>query len=362
MSETLFAVLTPPGKGALATIGVRGPLAWPVARELFTPRGQPLPEEPVTGRFWLGRLGAELADEAVLAVRAGGLELHVHGGREVSRYLVELLVGRGMRLCAWEEFLDDETTAALTRARTVRTAGIVLDQCRGALRRELGRAADALERGDVAACRATFEALAATASLPLTRPARVVVAGAPNVGKSSLVNALAGYQRSVVSPTPGTTRDVTTTETAIDGWPVELVDTAGLRAGADELEAEGIARAREAIAEAHIVLWLLDASTEPAWPEIETKALRLVVNKCDLEPAWDLSRAGDALRVSAATGAGVPELLGAVSGWLVPCPPPPGAAVALDPRVAEECATLVEMLDRGQLAEVQGRVESLLAG
>jgi tRNA modification GTPase len=249
---------------------------------------------------------------------------------------------------------------ALARARTVRTAGILLDQCRGALRRELGRAADSLIRGDVAACRSIFEALAATADLPLTRPARVVVAGAPNVGKSSLINALAGYQRSVVSPTPGTTRDVTTTETAIDGWPVELVDTAGLRLSEDELEAAGIARAREAVEQANLCLWLLDASAEPAWPEIETKNLRLVVNKCDLEPAWDLERAGDAPHVSAVTGAGLPELLDAVSRWLVPCPPPPGAAVVTATEVAEELASLVKLLDRGQAAEVQGRLGALL--
>ena len=74
----------------------------------------------------------------------------------------------------------------------------------------------------------------------LDRPWRVVIAGAPNVGKSSLVNALAGFARSLVSPTAGTTRDVVTTRIALDGWPIELCDTAGQRESADAVESAGI--------------------------------------------------------------------------------------------------------------------------
>src|SRR5262245_48240654 len=136
MSETLVALLTPPGKSALATIGLRGPLAWGVARELFAPRGGALPEGPEVGRFWLGSVGKEMADEAILAARPAGLELHVHGGREVVRYLVELFGDRGIRLCGWEEYLNQPSAAALAKATTARTAAILLDQCHGALARE----------------------------------------------------------------------------------------------------------------------------------------------------------------------------------------------------------------------------------
>lgn len=299
MSETLVAVLTPPGQSALATIGLRGPRAWEVLRELFRPRGQALPTEPETGRFWLGTVGAELADEAILAVRSTGLELHAHGGRAVTQYLLELFQARGLRLSDWDEYLADEVASTLARTMTVRTASIVLT------------------RG-----------LADVATLPLTRRARVVIAGAPNVGKSSLINALAGYQRSVVSPTPGTTRDVTTTATAIDGWPVELIDTAGLRATGEELESAGIDQAREVIAQADVCLWLVDASQEPVWPDQDIKTIHLVVNKCDLQPGWDLSRAGDAPRISATTDEGIPALLDRLSQWLVPCPPDAAVAVS----------------------------------
>jgi tRNA modification GTPase len=160
------------------------------------------------------------------------------------------------------------------------------------------------------------------------------VAGAPNVGKSSLVNALAGYQRSIVAPTPGTTRDVVTVTLAIDGWPVQFADTAGVRAAGESLEAAGIRLAREAATKADLCLWILDASTEPIWPEGGGAAVRLVVNKVDLPAAWNLERAEGAVRLSAQTGEGLPELCAAISRWLVPDVPGSGAAVPFTEPIA----------------------------
>src|SRR5262249_24412086 len=170
----------------------------------------------------------------------------------------------------------------------------------------------------------------------LTAPWRVIVAGAPNVGKSSLVNALAGYQRSVVAATPGTTRDVVTTPLAVDGWPVEVADTAGWREPAGALERQGIERARAAAAGADLCLWVLDASAAWVGPERDTP--RCGVNKIARPAAWDLSQAASAVRVSARTGAGLPELCQALSRWLVPNPPPTGAAVPFTPSLAEGIA------------------------
>ncbi len=159
----------------------------------------------------------------------------------------------------------------------------------------------------------------------LVQPWSVVIGGAPNVGKSSLVNALVGYTRSIVAATPGTTRDVVTTAIAIDGWPIELHDTAGLRDAAGAIEAEGIARARAAAARADLRLWLLDGACEPVLPV--ANGWHTVINKCDLPPAWDWLRVPESLHVSARTGAGVPDLCAAISRWLVPEPPAPGEAV-----------------------------------
>src|SRR6185503_7750192 len=102
----------------------------------------------------------------------------------------------------------------------------------------------------------------AEVGLHLTTPWRVVFAGPPNVGKSSLVNALLGYPRAIVYDQPGTTRDVLTASTAFDGWPFELRDTAGLRDGIslDSVEVEGVARARAQIATADLVVFVHDRS------------------------------------------------------------------------------------------------------
>ena len=154
----------------------------------------------------------------------------------------------------------------------------------------------------------------------------VAVAGAPNVGKSSLVNALAGFQRCVVSEIPGTTRDVVTTRIAIDGWPVELIDTAGLRQPGETLEEAGIRLTRETVAEADLCLWVLDASTPPVWPEMISTPTLNVINKSDLPAMWS---AEDGLRVSAKTGEGLAELSSAIANRLVPEAPRPGSAVPI---------------------------------
>ncbi len=159
---------------------------------------------------------------------------------------------------------------------------------------------------------------------------RVVLAGRPNVGKSRLLNALAGYGRAIVDPTPGTTRDVVTLQTAFDGWPVELVDTAGLREAADEIEASGVSKARSEHAKADLILLVLDLSmplTEPDHALIQDfpHALR-VANKSDLPAAWEPSRVA-AMPISAEHGDGLDALMAEIVDRLVPNPPRPGAAV-----------------------------------
>jgi tRNA modification GTPase len=368
---TRIACLTPAGQGALATLGLHGPGAWEAARALFRPRsGATLPDVPERGRFWLGRAGEGVADEVVLAVKQTEpvwLELHCHGGREVVRFLLELFAARGLSVCTWQEFLrhtaPDPLRAAaaiaLASATTARAAAVLLDQQQGALGQSLDAALAALDRGEDTAVREMLAALERRSGLGLhlTAPWRVTVAGAPNVGKSSLVNALAGYQRSVVAPTPGTTRDVVTTQLALDGWPVELADTAGLREGGGAVEDQGIRQAREAARTADLCLWVLDASAEPVWPD--AGPVRLVVNKVDLPPAWEVTRAEGAVGVSARTGEGIAELCAAVADWLVHEPPPPGTAVPFTPEQVETIAEAGRHLAAGRPTEARRALAEL---
>jgi tRNA modification GTPase len=167
----------------------------------------------------------------------------------------------------------------------------------------------------------------------LTRPWRVFIAGAPNVGKSSLMNALVGYQRSIVFDQPGTTRDLLTAVTALDGWPVELVDSAGLRESEDALEAAGVARATAGMAGADLVLWVEDATerAEVAHPRLCVGVL-VVKNKADLLPAGAIPSDSDALAVSALTGQGLDKLCQRIVEQMLPIPLAPGEGVIFTQR------------------------------
>jgi tRNA modification GTPase len=216
---------------------------------------------------------------------------------------------------------------------------MLLDQAQGALSRALAAVHDDLARNACAKAVSNLAEMMRFAPLGrhLTSPWQVVIAGAPNVGKSSLINALAGFQRSIVAPTPGTTRDVVRTCLAIDGWPVEIADTAGLRIASEDLEGAGVGLARNAVAAADLCIWVLDAASDPCWPDFPSTNLLWVVNKIDLPPIWDVEGVEGAIQVSAKTGAGLTELCEAISRRLVPAVPAPGVPL---PFIAELCDKL----------------------
>jgi tRNA modification GTPase len=289
----------------------------------------------------------------------------------VVRLLEGLLEARGVRLCSWKDFQkltvgngqDAIAATMLPSALTAKTAGILLDQYWGSFKRALQEILDASRRADYEQVERLLAKLVSSAPVGrhLTVPWRVVVAGAPNVGKSSLVNALAGYQRCVVAPSAGTTRDVVRTLIAINGWPVELADTAGLREHAASVEQQGITLARSAALDADLCLWVVDASSEPVWPDLTTRALQMVVNKVDLAPAWDLARASGTMRVSASTGEGLGNLCQAIASALVPEPPRPNAAVPFTTDLCDAVEMAWQHYSCGQLAQSRAMLESLLS-
>ena len=348
------ACLTPAGSAAIAVIALRGDDAWALVHRLFRPASKkPLPVQPLERASWFGHIGEGAGDEVIVAVPSllpePTIEIHCHGGRQVVQWFIDLLKNEGgVEAAPATVAAANDAWALLPHAKTLRTASILFDQAQGAFDRAVDAIHTALKENRTADALAIRDELTRYESVGrhLIEPWQVAIAGAPNAGKSSLLNALAGYQRSVVAPIPGTTRDVVTATLAFDGWPVEIADTAGLREGRDELETEGIARAHKQLIEADLCLWVIDITgNEPQSVEsfaaenaIRSERVLPVLNKIDQPPAWDVSRFPDAIRISATIGIGIDALIRELVDMLVPDPPPAGAAVPFAESARQETA------------------------
>lgn len=354
----VVALLTPPGRGALAVVGVAGADAAHMVDAVFAARGGRAVAGRMDGAIAFGRWGGDGGEEVVVVRHAADwLEVHCHGGLAAAAAIVASLVGRGAREIGWREWLVDvehdagkvciEVREALPRAGGPKAARILCRQLAGAFDAEVTRIAGLVAAGETEAARAVVERLlrASRVGLRLTRPWRIVVAGNVNAGKSSLVNALAGHARALVSPLPGTTRDLVETRIVLDGWEVDLIDTAGIRewpAGA--VEAEGIARAVATAATADLVLRVVPAPEEQEAPAIGPREL-LVLSKADLVPPVT-DAANGPVCTSAATGAGIDELARRIVAAVVPeetdAPDLLAGAVPFTPRQVELVRGLVE--------------------
>ncbi len=341
----LVAEVSASGRGAIATIRVWGPGALAIASATFRPAkgSRTLAETPVN-RLRVGRIGAGLGDEVVavvLRLDPPEVEIQCHGGPVAVALVVEALVAQGAERVgpkAWARYstgsaIRADAGEALADAPTLKVASILLDQFEGAFEAELGRVVAALDDMDRTLALELLDGLIGRGAfgVRLLGGWRVVLAGRPNVGKSRLLNALAGFDRAIVAPTPGTTRDVVTTATAMGGWPVEVADTAGLRAATDPIEREGVRLARDRQKEADLVVVVLDRS-EPITPEdrailLDYPEALVVANKSDLPSSWEEGGSGASLSVSAERGDGVEALVGAIVDRLALPVPPAGSGV-----------------------------------
>ena len=357
--------LTPPGRGAVATLLVEGPGAMQAVGTHFVARnGQPLRAEP-DARLAIGRFGVEPSEEVVVRCRsAASVEVHCHGGYAAQAMIQKLLVAAGCRPLRWQDWVarrhaDPIAAAAqlaLAEARTERTAAILLDQFHGACRRAIEGVEAAIRDRRWNDAREQIDSLLARAPLGrhLVRPWQVVVAGRPNVGKSSLINALVGFGRSIVHHDAGTTRDVVTVRTAMQGWPVELADTAGLHGGDDAIERAGVELAKQRLASADLALLVFDMSA--AWSDADAAVLAcwpnalVVHNKSDLAAEPDVARP-EGLCVSALTLLGLDLLIGRIAERLVPQPPSSGAAVPFTDEQVAELLRLRQLCEAAAVAD-----------
>lgn len=350
--DTIAAIATPPGRGGVGVIRISGPDAAAAAAQIAAPLPGP---RRAALRDFHDRDGRVVDRGLVLYFPAPSsftgeevVELQAHGAPVVLDELLEILLSGGIRHARPGEFSERaflngrmdlaqaEAVADLIEAGSRAAARAAFASLSGRFSERVEALAARLMRLRVA-CEARLDfAEEDIAALPGSFPGDIldltrdmdrlianagegqrltegfvcVLSGAPNVGKSSLMNALAGTERAIVTEMPGTTRDVVEVDVTLGGVPVRLVDTAGLRESADPIESEGVRRARQRAAEADLVIAVVTADTPLA--EVDNAARLLVLNKIDLggpAPGPCDYRGQPALALSALTGAGIDALV-----------------------------------------------------
>ena len=366
-NDTIAAVATAQGRGGVAIVRVSGPDAFVVAERLTGRR--PQPRAVAFAEVRDPRAATRILDTAVVIAFKSPhsytgedvVEFQCHGGAVAPRRVLEACFAAGARLARRGEFTERaflngkltyeqaEGVLDLVNAKTDRAADAALAGLAGARRAEMRAIYEELLALSSTVEHAldvseeelpdgfTENLLAGVASVDarlecarrrlregkiLREGALVVIAGAPNAGKSSLMNALLGERRAIVSDVPGTTRDSIEEWLDVGGWPVRLVDTAGLRETDDAIEGEGVERARELVARADVVVRLTPAG-EPFDSRLSAVGSRGpsvidVLSKCDLSSDLQPStfNLSSPIPVSSKTGEGLDALRGAIAAEL----------------------------------------------
>jgi tRNA modification GTPase len=369
LEDTIAAIATPVGCGGIGIVRVSGPEASGIADRLFIKQANGGLE---SHRFYYGRIidpaDRSLIDEGMAVLmcaprsytREDVLELHCHGGYLVVQRVLDACLRAGARLSEAGEFTrraflngridlcQAESIIDLINSRTEMSLAFAQSQREGTLSARLGEVTGFLRQAlalieafidfpeeDLdAATLGQIESLVDLSSTDLAAlldsyahgkvirdGISVLLAGKPNVGKSSLLNALTLEQRAIVSHIPGTTRDVIEEIINIDGLPVRIIDSAGIRHSQDEIEQEGIRRSLEKLALADLVLFMVDGSSgidrldRDLLQAISGKRFITVVNKSDLPPVLDESElpgGAPIVRISSKDCSGIDQLRSAI--------------------------------------------------
>ena len=342
--DTITALATPDGEGAISVIRISGPLALSILKNIFRLRKAGSGEmEPL--RLYRGWIhdGDRDIDDLMVAVMEEPrsytgedmVEIYSHGGRVISSILLNLITSRGARLADPGEFTRRaflngkmdltraESVAWMISARSDEELKSAVGQLGGKLRdRLLEIKADLIHalslveitldfnehedhpvpytevRELISSARTELKSIwwEARAGGCLHDGIRVVIVGKPNVGKSSLLNTFLSQKRAIVSHEPGTTRDTIEEVIRLEGIPLRLIDTAGIRQPSGGIEREGVERAREKARDADLVLVVLDSGTSITEDDLKTlelvreKPALLVINKTDLPEKVDLEQ------------------------------------------------------------------------
>lgn len=371
---TIAAIATPPGEGGVAIIRISGPFALSIGKSLFDPPS-PLTQIEPRHLYYGSFMSADSIrlDSGLFVYMPGPasftgedvVELHCHGGGVVIKAVLEAVLSRGALIAEPGEFtkraflngkmdlvqaeavidvIRAETESALSAANE-RLSGLLSAEIRDICTRllisvahveaeldfqedEIDPLTDSELTDNISAVRGSIERLLSSyeEGKAVRDGVKVLILGRPNVGKSSLLNLLLKEERAIVTPIPGTTRDLIEEVLNIKGVPVRLMDTAGLRDGAEEVEAIGIGLARGRIKDADLILFVIDSTAGSFEDDLvilnETagKKVLVVVNKCDI--ALDGQSAGshtetvfdrqEVVRISALKRTGIDELNDAI--------------------------------------------------
>jgi tRNA modification GTPase len=359
LDDTIVAIATPPGRGGIGVVRLAGTEALAISAPLLR-----LKHELAPGRAAFGELvDSQKIDEVVVTYFAKPhsyttddiVEISAHGSPVVLHHVVELCLARGARLAEPGEFTmraflngridltQAEAVRDLIESQTLYQAKVAAQQLEGALsqrlqpmKQQLVESIALLEAGidfaeddvavlpgaailqHIASVRGPLETLAASFAYGkmVHEGLTLAIVGRPNVGKSSLFNRLVERERAIVTAMPGTTRDLVTETVAIGGIPVKLVDTAGIRHALDEAESIGIRKSMETLADADLVLVVLDSSQpycsedEELLSQVSGRAALVVENKADISSSQFpvLSTQLRRVRTSALAGTGLDQL------------------------------------------------------
>jgi tRNA modification GTPase len=369
LDDTIVAIATPTGRGGIGVVRISGAQAREIADPMLRLKHDLEPGRAIFGEFiepcGAGAIQEPRIDEVVVTYFAKPhsytaddiIEIAAHGSPVVLRHIVELCVAAGARLAEPGEFTmraflngridltQAEAVRDLIDSQTLYQAKIAAQQLEGALSRRLQPVkqrlveliavleagidfaeddvsvlpdAAILER--ISGIRGPLEQLAASFAYGkiVHQGLTLAIVGRPNVGKSSLFNRLVERERAIVTASPGTTRDLVSETVALGGIPIQLVDTAGIRQALDEAESIGIRKSMEALADADLVLVVLDASQPESAQNEDNELLRqaegrpaiVVGNKCDLGIAFHSRPVlhPSLIYASALTGEGIAEL------------------------------------------------------
>jgi tRNA modification GTPase len=374
--DTICALSTPPGTGALAMIRISGKQAFEIVEHIFSKKLHD--KRSHTAHYGQVRDGHRTVDEVVINIFKGPhsftgentVEIACHGSAYIKQEIIRLLINHGCRMATAGEYTlrafvngkmdlsEAEAVADLISANSAAAHQLAMHQLKGGFSRQIGLlreklidfaslieleldfAEEDVEFADRSALKELLdETLALVSHLMesfslgnvIRNGVPVAIIGAPNAGKSTLLNALLDEERAIVSEIPGTTRDSIEDELQIEGVAFRFIDTAGIRNSDDVIENMGIDKTFEKARQAQIILYLADLS-DPSWKEkavhgirelqekgIGEKKLIVVANKADLNPAFDDTELYDFeenLVISAGKRAGLDELKKKLVGYI----------------------------------------------